>query len=374
MMDAGHDGDCIQTAHDEGADAEGQGDEGLHAGDDAVFQLGEDGADGGQGQVTGDEDGDQRGNEQVKHGGHDLVQTLFDLAHEPHGDDDRDDVTLIAHQRDRVQTAEHRLHYVDTVGHGPGVLQVGMDHDHADDRAQVRVAAEDLGGGVGNQDGQESISGVGEELGEHIHRASGVDVQEAVVDHEVQRFHDAHQEAGSHDGGNDGHEDVAQGLDSPLIPGSLGRRGLLDVLFAAALDAGQLDELVVDLVHGAGAENDLQLALGLKNALGTLCIFQLLFVDLAVVCDHQTQTGGAVRRRNDVARAADVIQDLFCRILIIHSIFSFSGCVTISNDLKSVSLALLYAGKRKFSIRKGHKLGSGSVIDFTRFHILHWQK
>ena len=99
VVDAGHDGDRVQAAHDEGADAVGQGDEGLHAGDDVVFQLGKHGTDGGQGQVTGDEHGHQRGDEQVKHGGHHLVQPLFDLAHEPHGDDDRDDVALIAHQR-----------------------------------------------------------------------------------------------------------------------------------------------------------------------------------------------------------------------------------------------------------------------------------
>ena len=153
VVDTGHDGDRVQAAHEEGADAVGQGDEGLHAGDDAVFQFGEHGADGGQGQVTGDEHGHQRGDEQVKHGGHYLVQPLFDLAHEPHRDDDRDDVPLIAHQRHRVQTAEHGLHHVDTVRDGPCVLQVGMDHDHADDRAQIRVAAEHLSGRVGDDAG-----------------------------------------------------------------------------------------------------------------------------------------------------------------------------------------------------------------------------
>ena len=84
----------------------------------------------------------------------DLVQPLFDLGHEPDSDDDRDDVALIAHQRDGIQPAEHRLVGLHALGrNGPGVLQVGVDHDHADDHAQERVAAEDFRGGEGNEDG-----------------------------------------------------------------------------------------------------------------------------------------------------------------------------------------------------------------------------
>ena len=123
------------------------------------------------------------------------MQTLFDLAHEPHGDDDRDDMALIAHQRHRVQAAEHRLHHVDAARDGPGVLQVGMDHDHANDRTQIRVAAEHLGRRVGDQDGQEGVGRVGEQLCKDIHRAGGINIEEAVVHHEVQCFHDAHEEA-----------------------------------------------------------------------------------------------------------------------------------------------------------------------------------
>ena len=258
MVNAGHDGDGIQTAHDEGTDAEGQLDEGLHAVDDAVLNGGEDGADDGQRQIAGDENGNQRGDKQVKHGRHDLVQPLFNLRHDPDCNDDRDDVALVAHQWDGVQPAEHRLIGLHALGRdGPGVLQVGVDHDHADDRAQVRVAAEDFRGRIGNQDGQESVGGVGENLCKDVDRAGGIDAEEAVVDHEVQRFHDAHEEARRHDGRDDGHKDVTQGLDGPLVPRRFGGRSLLDFLFRCAGDVRQRGELVVDFVHGAGAEDDL---------------------------------------------------------------------------------------------------------------------
>ena len=201
-----------------------------------------------------------------------------------------------------------------------------MDHDHADDGAQIRVAAEHLCGGVGDEDGQEGVGRVGEQLGKHIHRAGGIDVQKAVVHHKVQRFHDAHQEAGGHDGGDDGHKDIAQRLDGSLIPRGLGGGSLLDLFLGAALDAGQLDELVVDLVHRAGAEDDLQLTLCLKDALGSLGIFQLLFIDLRVVCDDQTQAGGAMRCRDNILFAADAVQNLLCRVFVIHTASPFPEC------------------------------------------------
>ena len=168
-MDTGHHGGGVEAAHDEAADAEGQGEQRLDAADDAVFDGHEDGSDDGEGQVAGDKDADQRGDEEVKHGGNDLVQPFFQKAHDPHGDDDRDDVALVAHHVHLVQAEPDALGLMDALGgHGPGVLEVGVDHHHADDGAQVGVAAEGLGGAVGDEDGQEGVGRVGEQVGEHI--------------------------------------------------------------------------------------------------------------------------------------------------------------------------------------------------------------
>ena len=88
------------------------------------------------------------------------------------------------------------------------------------------------------------------------------------------------------------------------------RRGLLDLGLGGSLDAADRNELVVDLVDGASAKNNLELALGLKDALGAVDILEGLRVDLGVIGNHQAQTRGAVCGRNNVAGASDVVEHL----------------------------------------------------------------
>ncbi len=45
-----------------------------------------------------------------------------------------------------------------------------------------------------------------------------------------------------------------------------------DLSLGSSIDAAEGDELVIDLVDGTGAKNNLELALGLKDALGTVDI------------------------------------------------------------------------------------------------------
>ncbi len=198
-----------------------------------VFHGGEHRADDRERQITGDEHAHQRGDEQVKHRRYDLVQAFFQEAHHPHRNDNRNDVALIADQRHFIQAEEHFLPGLHALAcNRPCVLQVGVQHNHADHRAEERVAAEHLGRGERDQDGQEGIRHVGEQLREHVNRAQGIQLDKPVVNHEVQRLHDAHQEAGRHDRRDDRHEDVAQRLDRALEPVALGRALRLGLVLA----------------------------------------------------------------------------------------------------------------------------------------------
>ena len=58
------------------------------------------------------------------------MQPLFNLAHQPHGNDNGDNVALVADQRNFVQPAKHRLVGLHALrSNGPGVLQVGVRGD-----------------------------------------------------------------------------------------------------------------------------------------------------------------------------------------------------------------------------------------------------
>ena len=133
-MDTGHHRGGVQPAAEGAADAEGQGNQPLHGGEHAAFQPAEHRADNGQGEITGDNDGDQRGDEQIDHFRHDLVEPLFQEAHKPHRNHHRDHVALVTYQVDVIQTEPgFRCRYGLGGGHAPGVEQIRVNHNHADD-------------------------------------------------------------------------------------------------------------------------------------------------------------------------------------------------------------------------------------------------
>ena len=135
MVDASHHGGGVQAAHHETAQTQGQSEQGLNTADDAVFDGDKDGTDDGVSQIAGDEHADQGGDKQVKHSRDDFVQSLFDKAHHPYGDNNRNHMALIAHQVHLIQSKPHALGPKHAFcSYRPGILQVGMNHQHTDDR------------------------------------------------------------------------------------------------------------------------------------------------------------------------------------------------------------------------------------------------
>ena len=127
-----------------------------------------------------------------------------------------------------------------------------------------------------------------------------------------------------HDGGQDGDEHVAGGLEDLFPQGHAGGRGGLDVGLGGGGGAGDGEELVIDLVHGAGADDELELTVGLKHALDAVHVLQRFLVDLAVIGDNEPQSGGAVRGADDIGSSAYVGGDLFSAFAIIECHKTFS--------------------------------------------------
>ena len=121
-----------------------------------------------------------------------------------------------------------------------------MHHDHAKHRAEVGVAAEDAGGGEGDEDGEEDEGRVGEGV-DHFRQPRPLRVglnQRFAFDDEVVRGEDVvqpHQQTAGDDGGDDGDEDVGQGFDEALHEVALRRAKVFCFLRADLFDAGEVE-------------------------------------------------------------------------------------------------------------------------------------
>ena len=170
------------------------------------------------------------------------MQTLLDKAHQPYRDHNRDNVTLIADQRDFIQSTEYRLAWSERRLLRLSMRSAGwVNHNHTDNRTEKGVTAKYLSCRICNQDGQEGVRRVGKQRCKHIDRTAGINVcGKTVVVHEVQGIHDTHEETRGNDCRDDGNEDIAQGLDEPLEPVALLCCGSLNVFLAACRDAAFL--------------------------------------------------------------------------------------------------------------------------------------
>lgn len=311
LVDTGNDRGGIEQTDDKGTDAEGQGQQGLDQTEDGVLGPHEDGADGNERHEHGHEHGDKRGHKEVEHLGNDLVQALLEEGQNGAGDDDGDHMALIADPLKAVHAGNDGDHGLNALGgNRVSALQRGVDERTADDSAQIRVGAKGLGGGVADQDLQNAKGRARDQVGNLVDKVIGIERDKAVGGHKVEGAHNAQQQARSHDGGDDGDKDIAEHLNGTHKDVLLLSRGLLDLGLGGSLDAAERDELLVDLVDGAGAKNNLELALGLKDALGAVDVLEGLLVNLSVIGNHQAQASGAVRGRNNVVGATDVVEHL----------------------------------------------------------------
>ena len=191
-----------------------------------------------------------------------------------------------------------------------------MHHHDADDSAEEDVAAKDAGCGDGDQYGQQGKRGVGCHIQEEIPAGTG-----EAGDGLAEGFDETHHQAGGHDGGEDGNEDVAGGLEDFLPPGHLGGGGLLDLRLGGGGEPGDGQELVIHLVDGSGADDQLELTVGFEHALDAFHVLQSLGIHLAVVGDDQTEAGGTMGCADDVLFAAEIGKDLFRAFAVVECHF-----------------------------------------------------
>ena len=325
-MQARDDGGRVDEADDDVADAQGHLEQEVQQAEDGVLEPDEDGAYEEDRDVGGDRDGHERRHEEVEHLGYGLVQALLEEAEDPDAHEYGDDVSLVAYPVDAVEAWYHRERDHRAVGEGlggaVGADEVGADEQGAERCAKVGVAPKDRGCREAEQDLQVCQGAGVDERRDAPPYAGGVQIKETRAvgggcAHELDGTHDAHEHAGCDDGGDDGDEDVREYLDGLHEAVLLLGGRLLDVGLARGGDVALLAELLVDLVDSACPVDDLELTRSLKVALGANGVIDLLLVDLGVVCDDQAQACGAVRCRNDVARAADRLQNLLSGLCVI---------------------------------------------------------
>ena len=225
-------------------------------------------------------------------------------------------MSLVAHQIDVIQS-EPRGSGGDVsgihAGYAPGIQKIGMNHNHTDDGAQEKVASKSPGGTDGDQNGQEYESRVAEQMDDRI--GSGFRHGRPYIG---QTFQQSHKKSAGDDGRNNGNKNITQRLDGTLKRILLFGCRLLHFVFAGLADAGQFDELVVNLIDRAGTEDDLKLSCRFKHSFYSFDILQGFFAALFVVCDHQAQSGGTVCGGNNIFPAADMVADFSRCFSIIH--------------------------------------------------------
>ena len=95
MVETHDDGDRVQGTHNCRAYTETNRDEDLRARKNPGLKLSEDRANDGEGDERRCKNGAERGNEEVDDFRNMLVEPFLEHAHQPYGDDDRDNMALV---------------------------------------------------------------------------------------------------------------------------------------------------------------------------------------------------------------------------------------------------------------------------------------
>ena len=204
--------------------------------------------------------------------------------------------------------------------YSPGILQIGVDHNHTNYCTQIRICAKYLRTAVSDQDRQECIRRITEKLCKCINRTACINVQESIVYHEVQCLHDAHQESAGYDRRNDRYENISKCLDQSLNRIRSGSCYFLQFFLTALADACDLDKFVINFIYHTGSQNDLHLSLCKENALYSFDILHIFFVCLRIICNNQAKTCGAVSSGNNVLFFSDMVIDFLSCLSVIHNI------------------------------------------------------
>ena len=284
-----------------------------------------DGTDDRESQEAGDQHRDERGQQEVCGALEDLVQTLFDEAHDVGDGQGGDNLRLVAdlgdvHAED-VPVTNLRL-TCECRARVPGVEQIGGDHGCTDRGAKVDVTAEALGRGEADEDRQRGEGRGGNHVDEgrvvrdaRVHLGQRLLAEEAFSGHDVVDGH--HQTAGDKRR-KDRNKDVGDHLDEAREDVAAGLGLFLRLVLGDLAHAVVCDHLGVDLVNIAGTDDDLEHTAGGECALQIFVVIEGLLVDLGLVRDHQAETGCAVCCCTDVGCAADCFDDLSCHLGVIH--------------------------------------------------------
>ena len=324
-MQAGHDNRAVDEAEEQTTDnAEGRVGP-VNAPGQVLGSHAGDGADDREGQESGDQHRDERGEQEVRGALKDLVQVLLDEAHDVGDGQGRDDLSLVADLGD-VHAEDVPVFHLrftrERRARIPGVEQVGGDHGRADRGAEVDVATETLGRGEANEDRQRGEGRGGDHVDQgsvirdrRVHGGQRLLAEQTLSGHDVVDGH--HQTAGDQRR-EDRDEDVGDHLDEAREEVAALFGFFLGLILGDLAHAVVCDHLGVDLVNIAGTDDDLEHAAGGECALQIFVVIEGLLVDLGLVRDHQAETGCAVCCCADVGCAADCFDDLSCHLGVIH--------------------------------------------------------